>query len=154
MFYPENETQQLLRVGVISSVDPATCTAKVLFEDRDDIVTDDLKIVVPHTVRAKFYGLPEVGEQVLCAFLQNGIETGFILGSIYSEADKPPLNDKNKKGVWFEDGTSIQYDEKAALLTINAKNPITIEGDFKVSGTVEAPLFKGNLQGSVSGGGS
>jgi phage baseplate assembly protein V len=131
---------QILRLGIVSSIDEKRCTAKVYFEDRDDTVSYDLKIVVPQTMKNKFYYLPNIGETVLCCFLQNGHETGFILGSVYSEVDKPPFEDEKIKGVQFEDGTVIKYDIKTSTLTIDCKNAINIiaPGNVNVTGDVIA----------------
>ncbi len=138
MFSRGSEPQQILRVGTISSVDKKRCTAKVVFEDQDETVSHDLRIVVPQTMKTKHYWIPDIDEQVLCAFLQNGIETGFIIGAIYSEIppDTPPVEDENIKGVWFEDGTFIRYDTKSSVMTIKATNPIKIIGDIHVQGTI------------------
>ena len=77
------------RVGIVSSADPAKCTAKVYFEELDDSVSYDLKVLVRNTTGAKDFWIPNVGEAVVCLFLDNGIETGFILGSFYNDIDKP-----------------------------------------------------------------
>lgn len=112
-------------------------------------------------MRTKHYWLPDIGETVLCAFLGNGMETGFILGSSYSDVDGVPVGDVSKKGIWFEDGTFIQYDVSEKILTIKNTNPITVIGDvditgnmnisgnLSVGGTVSAPLFVGTFSGSV-----
>lgn len=146
LFGREQEPLQLFRVGIISSVDEKKCTARVLFEDRDNTVSHDLKIVVPQTMKNKYYWLPDIGESVLCCFLQNGIETGFILGSIYSEEDKPAFEDKSVKGIQFEDGTVIKYDTKSSTLTVDGKGAINIVapsgvnviGNIDVTGDVVA----------------
>lgn len=41
---------------------------------------------------------------------------GVILCSIYSDADTPPISDKDKQHVRFDDGTWVEYDRKAHLM--------------------------------------
>lgn len=122
-----SEIPQILRVGVVSSVDEKKGTARVRFEDRDDIVSHDLKIIVPQTMKNKYYHIPDIDESVLCAFLQNGIETGFILGAYYNNMDTVPVANKNIKGIYFEDGTNIQYNLDTKELLIDAIDTITIK---------------------------
>lgn len=129
-----------IRVGIISSVNPAACTARVAFEDRSSVVSFDLPILVRGSLQNKDYWLPDPGEQVVCLFLPSGNAQGFILGSIYSAKDKPPVTDGNKRHIAFIDGTKIEYDRVTHTLTIDAKGPINIiaAGDVTVTGDVTA----------------
>lgn len=79
---------QLVRVGRTSSVQSNKMTARVIFDDYDESVSDELPIIVHGTLKERDKWLPAENEQVLCLFTSNG--QGFIVGSIYSEVDKPP----------------------------------------------------------------
>ncbi|MDX5091601.1 phage baseplate assembly protein V [Lactobacillus crispatus] len=111
--------KNLVRVGIVSSVDYQKGTAKVAFEDRDDMVSPDLQILGKNSYSNKDYWLPEPEEQVLCLFLPNGNAQGFILGSLYNDEDKLPIKNKNKRHVRFGDGTFIDYDRETHTLTID-----------------------------------
>ncbi|MFU1797383.1 phage baseplate assembly protein V [Paenibacillus azoreducens] len=149
-----------IRNGVVSSVSAEQCAVRVLCEDEDNQVTDWLPVVVPQTLKNKDYALPDVGENVVCLFLGNGMETGFCLGSIYSDDDKPPVKDANKRGTWFEDGSYVEFDRASGKLTIDAKGKVSIkaadgiqiDGDAKIKGDVNVT---GNLtvDGSITRGG-
>lgn len=152
--------RQLIRIGIVSSVNPQNCTAKVLFEDQDEAVSYDLFVINHNTQDNQDYWLPDVNEAVLCLFLPIGIETGFIIGSYYSDVDKPANTNPNVRSVRFKDGTVIQYNRETHKLTVDCvgdieatckKASITAEtkvivtapqveinGDLKVNGTVEA----------------
>lgn len=80
--------KNLIQIGIVSSVDKSKCTAKVAFESRNTV--RELSIIVRGTIQPKDYWIPVPGEQVLCVFLPNGNDHGFILGSFYSEVDTPP----------------------------------------------------------------
>ncbi len=130
--------KNIVRVGLVSSVDPATGTVRVAFED--GLVSYDLPVIVPQTLKNKDYCMPDVGEHVVCLFLPPGNAQGFVLGAHYSSGDTPPVNDPNKRGTWFAEGTYVEFDRSTSTLAINCKGPITIKatGNVIVTGDVIA----------------
>lgn len=70
-----------VRIGVVSSVSPEHYAVRVLCEAEDNMVSDWLPIVVPQSLKNKERILPNVGESVVCVFLDDDVE-GFCLGSI------------------------------------------------------------------------
>lgn len=105
----------LIKIGVVSSVDYAKCTARVEFAD-DGIVSFNLPVLHTNSSRNRDYAMPDVGENVLCLFLPSGNEEGFILGSFYA-GNTPPETSGNARTVVFKDGTRISYDREAHKLT-------------------------------------
>ncbi|MGG1599315.1 hypothetical protein [Paenibacillus naphthalenovorans] len=75
--------RNLIRVGRVSSRSLTNGTVQVVFHDRDDMVSKDLPVLEAATI-------PNIGDQVACIFLGNGIEDGFCLGRFYSEENPPP----------------------------------------------------------------
>lgn len=76
--FDENDIQELkdmVRIGVVSSVNTAKMTAKVKIEELG-IITADLKIVQQSS------WIPHVGQWVLCIFKPDGEGDGFILGGV------------------------------------------------------------------------
>ncbi|GAV21616.1 phage baseplate assembly protein V [Carboxydothermus pertinax] len=135
----ENILKSLIKIGRVSSVNPNTATARVLFEAQG-LVSHDLPVLQRQTLRNKDYWLPDVGEYVVCIFLPTGNADGFILGSIYSDDDQLPASSKDKRVILFEDGTKLEYDRASHTLTINAVGPINIvaSGNINVTGDVIA----------------
>jgi phage baseplate assembly protein V len=131
--------KSIIRVGRVSSVNPATATARVVFEAQG-IVSYDLPVLQRQTLRNKDYYLPDVGEHVVCIFLPTGNAEGFVLGAIYSDEDQPPASSQDKRAVQFEDGTRIEYDRASHTLIVNAVGPINImaAGNVNVTGDVIA----------------
>lgn len=82
--------RNLIRIGIVSSINKSKCTARVAFEDQENSISQELPILVRGTINPQDYWIPTPGEQVLCVFLPNGIEHGFVVGSFYSDLDKPP----------------------------------------------------------------
>ena len=100
--YPSGEDAlTFIRVGVVSSIDRSKGTAKVLFEDMGQTVSHDLRVIVKNTMNKKEFWMPDAEEEVLCVFLPNGEEVGFILGSPYSDVDGPPpeIDSNSKDGM-------------------------------------------------------
>lgn len=136
--------KNVARVGRVSSINPGDGTVRVVFEDRQDMVSYDLPVIVRQSLKNKDYFMPDVGEQVLCLFLPSGNAQGFILGAFYSDEDLPPVTDQGKRHVRFEDGTSIEYDRTTHTLSINAQGTINIKasGAITITGNI---AINGNI---------
>ncbi|WP_044736659.1 phage baseplate assembly protein V [Geobacillus kaustophilus] len=130
----------IVRVGIVSSVNSEKCKARVAFDDRDNLVTAELPVLVRGAMKNKEYWLPVVGEQVVVLFLPNSNHEGFIIGSLYNDEDIPPTKEKHLRVLQFEDGTTISYDTETHTLSIQCAGPINIKasGNVTVIGDVIA----------------
>lgn len=135
---------QLVRVGIVSSIDEKAVTARVTFDDQDDLTTFDLSILVKNTDKNADYWMPDVGEQVLCLFLPVGIQQGWILGSFYDETHTPPASTADKRVIRFKNGTRIENDRASNQLVVDAVGDVTIKATGTV--TINAPetIITGN----------
>ena len=109
----------LIKVGEVSSIDPATGTARVVFDDEDGTVSYDLPILQRNTYKTKDFHSVTVGEDVLCLFLPTGPEEGFILGSVYAGEVMPKESSGDVRSVVFADGTRVSYDRSTSELVIS-----------------------------------
>lgn len=110
--------KSLIKIGEVSSVDYAKGTARVVFDDDDSIVSNDLPVLQTNTLQNKDHALPDIGEDVVCLFLPSGNEEGFILGTVYAGEVQPAETSKDIRSVTFLDGTEIKYDRAAHLLSV------------------------------------
>lgn len=110
--------KSLIKIGEVSSVNYANGTARVVFDDDDSIVSNDLPVLQTNTLQNKDHALPDVGEDVVCLFLPSGTEEGFILGAVYAGEVQPAETSKDIRSVTFLDGTEIKYDRAAHLLSV------------------------------------
>lgn len=124
----------MILIGQVSTADPSSCSVRVTFPERDNLVSAPLPVIMPggwghgNTV-------PQPGETVLCVFLKNSYSAGFCLGTYYGSKETAPGN-MNQHGVWFEDGSFVYYDRSARQLVIKASGGMKIEGDLTVTGNV------------------
>ncbi|MBR6711938.1 MAG: phage baseplate assembly protein V [Selenomonadaceae bacterium] len=123
------ETKNLIRYGKVSAVYPERATARVVYDDKDNMVSAELPVLQAASYQSRFYSLPKVGDNVVCLMAPNGEDGfGFILGSFYSEVNKPPTTDGNKLMLNISDKLVIAFDESTSELTINCKGRIRING--------------------------
>ena len=121
----------IIKIGKVSSVNGKNCTARVVFNDCDNMLSAELPIVTIGSHGTRGYWLPEVETQVLCLFLPNhngnGVDDGFILGAFYSKQDEPPEADAAARSIFFADDSFIRYDGKGNL-EINMTGNVVIKG--------------------------
>lgn len=153
-FRQNEDATNWIRIGEVSSVDPKNCTARVVFDDEDGFISNDLPIIQRNTQSTKDYWLPAVGEDVICVFLPCGEEDGFILGSFYADEITPPVNSDTKRYLEFPDGAAFEYDWDAHKLraaigdtVIEAtEKSVQVSGASKVKVTVPEIEFVGDLK--------
>lgn len=151
-------TENLIKFGQVSSVDPARHTVRVAIADWDGMESFDLPVMTNGTVNPRIYHMPRVGEYALCAFLPNGMEQGFVLGYFYNAANPPGETDSEKWVAEFENGTRFEHDQDgnvsvtvpAGKLTaivekdvmIHSKGAVTINSETSI--TMTAPVININ----------
>ena len=59
------DAKNVIRSGRISSINPKNGTARVVFADKDNLVSYDLPVLQRSTLKNKDYGMPDVGESVV-----------------------------------------------------------------------------------------
>lgn len=136
-----NVYKNLVRVGVVSSINHASGRVRVTFPDKDKIVTDELPLL------AFEYNMPAVGDAVLCLFLGNGLSNGFCLGKYYSDNNQPI----ESGDIFYKDlgGAVCKYNKSTKTLTISADN-IVINGDVSINGNINVNGYI-SATGSISG---
>jgi len=104
--------------GIVREVDAKTARARVEFEDADNMSSFWLSVNMSGAGKSKVYSMPDVNSQVNCLMDERG-EEGTIIGAIYSDEDKPPVEDENHVHMALEGGSTIDYDRTSGTLQIN-----------------------------------
>lgn len=134
-----NIVRNMIRIGRVSSVDPACMTARVVFNDKDNDVSYDLPVLAMCARSNKEYHLPDIDTQVVCLFLPNisskGLTTGFVIGSFYSDVDKPSENGAGIKSIRFADGSYVRYERGNIEVYATENISIVADGNIKLKGS-------------------
>lgn len=143
--------------GIVSQVDPKTHRIKATLPALEDLETAWLPFATLNAGGNQFYALPDVGELVAMVLDARG-EHGYVLGTIYNEADPVPVANSE---IWlhkFRNGTEISHNRNtgevavktagkvkvtAAVVEITAPcqivGDVTVQGNIRASGTISAP---------------
>lgn len=73
--------EDIVKIGKVSSININERTARVVFEDKDDMVSGNLIVLINQPPGQKQW-LPVVGQMVACLFLATGDGDGFIIGGL------------------------------------------------------------------------
>ncbi|WP_434403393.1 phage baseplate assembly protein V [Sphingobium sp. DN12] len=133
--------------GAVAGVAVATVTAnddpqglgrvKLSFPWRDKSFTSDwVRVLAPMGGKDRgAYFLPEVGDEVLVAFDRDDIRYPYVLGALWSDADKPPEANSSKKNdirvIKSRKGHMLRFDDADAkgVITIQLSDGKKIEVD-------------------------
>jgi phage baseplate assembly protein gpV len=129
--------KNLFRVGTVSSINYPAGKVRVLLEDKDNIVTDEIPML------SYEYEMPAPGEKVLCLFLGNGISRGLCLGRYWYQKDRPPEFGKDIYHKRFMRDATLKYDRASKTMTLTVDNlvvngDITVNGNLQVNGSIAA----------------
>jgi phage baseplate assembly protein V len=139
----------MFRVGLVKQQDLQNARVRVVFPDRDQMLSYWLPILFPKTQNDKSYWVPDIGEQVVCLMDEHD-EAGAVLGAIYSSADTPPVQSADKYHMSFKDGASIEYDRAAHALAVSLPNGATM--NLSANGATIAIDASGNITVHAAGG--
>lgn len=148
-----------MRLGEVTSIDCARAKVRVTFDDEDGMTSYWLPVMQRNTIANQDYWLPDIGEDVICVFFCEGVEDGFVLGSIYAGDVKPPENNGDKRTVVFKDGTRVSYDRAQHHLdiaidetTLHAdRSKVNIQAPDEIAATSKKITVSGSESVSVSG---
>lgn len=122
-------SKNLIRVGKVSSINYPAGRLRVIFDDKDGIVTDELPMLNFE------YEMPAIGESVICLFFGNGTSKGVCLGRYFYQKDLPV---EFGRDIFFKRlmrDASIKYDRGTKTYTLTSSN-IVFNGNLLVNGNV------------------
>jgi len=131
----------VIRIGIVTQVYDDRATVRVQFPDDDEEVSWEFPVLQRKTLRDKDYWLPDIGEHVVVVMLPYGQEQGFVIGALYSDAEKPPESTRDKKVIVFEDGTRVEYDRKNHRLYADVKGNVEVKVSGKLTAEVQGRVL-------------
>ena len=111
----------LIIIGRVSTVNYKAGTAKVVYKDRDDMVTGELSML------SSEYLMPKPDDMVLVLHLKNAPSRGVIVGPIYNDDNRPGISGKNKYCKDLTDDVKFKAD--GGNFTVKASGKVTIDAD-------------------------
>ena len=127
-----------IRFGKVSNINYETGCMEIVYEDREDSVTD----MIPMLANAG-YKMPKVGASVLVVHLSNGSAMGIVAGTYWNSSHRPPVSGK---GVYRKDlaqaigeaflqysGSSLQIHAPAITLDASRITLATKSGSITVA---------------------
>jgi phage baseplate assembly protein gpV len=115
----------IFRVGTVSSVNAAAGSVSVTYPDRGDGATSEL----PCLNFGGEYKMPNKGDTVIVLHAQNGSSEGVVLGTVWNEANKPPVSSGYQKDMGggaklTQSGGNVEI--SASGITLNGGGSITV----------------------------
>lgn len=129
-----------MRVGLVTSVDPATYSAKVSLQpapaEGDAPETGWLPVWSPWVGNGwGFYALPARGDQVLVLFLEGDVQAGLVLGALYSDEDRPLTAPQGELWVQHTGGAFLKFQNDGSV-HMKAPSGLAIEANTTITGTL------------------
>lgn len=149
------DTQRLIgdivREGIVVSVDQAAGTARVQFED--ELTTGDVPFMTFRAGATRTWSPPSIGEQVIVLCPEADAARAIIIGGLSTDANPHPAGDGSTL-IEFEDGARIGYDPAGHTFTIklpagariaivadggvSLKGPLSVDGEINSTKTITA----------------
>lgn len=139
-----------VRVGLVSSYDPANYCAKVRLMP-EDVETGWLPVTSPWAGNGwGMFAPPTPGDMVEVQFQEDSIEAGFVVGRFYSDSDRPLPAPSGEFWLVHQSGSLLKFHNggtvelvAAGTLTSSAPQwnhtgPVHITGDTTVTGNIVA----------------
>lgn len=133
----------LFRQGVVTEVDLDNNCCRVQV---GELVTDWIRWLVHRAGESRSYWAPTVGEQVLIGAIGGELTTGFVLGSLYSNANPAPTHSANALHHTFPDGAVIEYEPKNGILKAVGIKKAVIEASDEISATTKKVICKASVE--------
>lgn len=140
-----------IELGIIKIINEKDYTARVRIPELDNKMTGDLQVLVPLTNGDQEYKIPAVETQVVCLFIGDRIDRGYIIGSYYSKKYQVPGGAVKEKIILkYPGGAEIEIDKKSGVMKLDvikeliiSTPKVTINSDVEIKGKTS---IKGNLE--------
>lgn len=123
-----------LEEGIVVTVYEERGTVRVKRQENDGVISAELRVIFPGTLKNQRYSMPSIDEHVICLYPADG-HKGYVIGAVYSDVTEPPIKNKKKHYIHFEDGAEFEYDTENHVLTIKSEN-VVVDGNIRCTGTI------------------
>jgi phage baseplate assembly protein V len=147
-----------MRIGTISSYDPATYSVKVLLKP-DDTESEWLPLLTPMSGNSwGIYAPPQLGDCAVIGYQEGDKESGFIIGHFFNDVDRPESVESGEIQIINKIGTKIIL-KKNGDIEINCSTQnitatcteFTINGKLHVTGDINSDAQVIDYKSSMDG---
>lgn len=133
----------IFRQGVVTEIDLKNAVCRV---KSGELVTDWIMWLAPRAGDSRSWWAPTVGEQVLIGAIGGELTTGFVIGSLYSNAHPAPSHSANALHHTFSDGAVIEYEPEDGTLKATGIQKAVIEAADEVSVSTKKVICKASVE--------
>lgn len=125
-----------VRIGLITSYNPSDCTVKISLQpvDESNAAPSQTGWIPLATSFIGLVGAPNINDQVAVVFQEGSLNSGIVIGKIYSDEDVPPSVPAGEWWLTHPSGTFIKVKNNGDV-EITANNDIKVNA---VNANVEA----------------
>lgn len=110
--------------GVVDYVDTENRMVTVVFDDKQDVVSDVMSYVTSFGF-GRSNNAPQIGDNVVCGRSENQTSEWVCLGSL---PDDDEITDEDgQQGIYFPDGSYVYYDQETGKLMVKAMGGVDLE---------------------------
>ncbi len=119
---------QNIRVGFVSSINPAAGTIRVAYSSDTDSDSDEM----PYFSFGGIYKMPAKGQMVLSLHMENGTSSGIVLGMFWNGTNMPPVSGADAFWMDLAAGAFLKamggnVTLKGSSITLSAGKTITVD---------------------------
>ena len=134
------KSSDTIRQGRISSLNYETGRARVVYEDKNNAVTQELPLLTFE------YDMPRVGDQVYVAHQSNGVENGIVISRYWRDDEMPVEYGPHiwRKELRDDAGSFIKFDRNSHTLFIDVQSSSNVSVDIQAAKDVSITT-QGNI---------
>ena len=125
-----------IKQAKVCEVYPEEMAVRVVYEDRDNLVSAKLPVMCQGSGTNFDYWLPDVGEQVIVNESEDGKGLGFVIGSYYSKTVPPECQNPDVRRTKFSNGDYVEHNRKTGDMNIRCSGNLSIvcNGNITIKG--------------------
>lgn len=133
-----------VRIGLITSYNPSDCTVKISLQpvDESNAAPSQTGWIPLATSFMGLVGAPTINDQVVVVFQEGSLNSGIVIGKIYSDEDIPPPVPAGEWWLTHPSGTFIKVKNNGDV-EITANNDLkvnTISGNVDVTAAADVNI--------------
>lgn len=124
--------QSIVRIGDVTDVDLTATPPRVRVRS-GDLHTDWIAWLTPCAANTAHWRPLVVGESVVILSIGGDPGNAVVIGSVFTQTNRPPSDSANKSITLYPDGARIEYDHEQKKLTASVPGDVSITAGGSVT---------------------